>query len=74
MDGCPAAVHGLAVGVAGAVSLTPLVRGLLFGVPAHDPVTLALVALTTAVGGIGACWIPAFRAARIDPADALHAG
>jgi ABC-type antimicrobial peptide transport system permease subunit len=43
-------------------------------VPPHDPVTLAIVALIMALVGIGACWIPAFRAARIDPADALRAG
>jgi len=64
---------GLAVGVAGALALTRLIRGLLFGVPPHDPVTLAIVALIMAVVGIGACWIPAFRAARIDPAIALRA-
>jgi ABC-type antimicrobial peptide transport system permease subunit len=64
---------GLAVGVAGALSLTRLIRGLLFGVPAHDPVTLTIVALIMAVVGVGACWIPAFRAAQIDPGIALRA-
>ncbi|MEO5815561.1 MAG: ABC transporter permease [Gemmatimonadaceae bacterium] len=67
-------VIGLAVGVGGALSLTRLMRGLLFGVPPHDPVTLATVALIMAIVGLGACWIPAFRAARIDPAVALRAG
>ena len=65
---------GLAVGVAGALSLTRLMQGLLFGVPPHDPITLTIVALIMAMVGIGACWIPAFRAARIDPAVALRAG
>ncbi|HEX7072095.1 MAG TPA: FtsX-like permease family protein, partial [Rhodothermales bacterium] len=65
---------GLAVGVAGAVSLTQLMQGLLFGVSPHDPVTLGIVALIMAVVGIGACWIPAIRAARIEPAVALRAG
>ena len=64
---------GLAVGVAGALSLTRLMQGLLFGVPPHDPITLAIVALVMAIVGIGACWIPAFRAAHIDPAVALRA-
>jgi ABC-type antimicrobial peptide transport system permease subunit len=45
----------------------------LFGVPPHDPITLAIVALVMAIVGIGACWIPAFRAAHIDPAVALRA-
>jgi ABC-type antimicrobial peptide transport system permease subunit len=67
-------VIGLAVGVAGALSLTRLMQGLLFGVPPHDPVTLGVVALVMATVGIGACWIPAFRAASIDPAVALRAG
>ncbi|HEV7991696.1 MAG TPA: ABC transporter permease [Gemmatimonadaceae bacterium] len=65
---------GLALGVVGALSLTRLMQGLLFGVPPHDPVTLIIVALIMAVVGIGACWIPAFRAAQIDPAVALRAG
>ncbi|HET7621870.1 MAG TPA: FtsX-like permease family protein, partial [Gemmatimonadaceae bacterium] len=64
---------GLTVGVTGAVSLTQLMRGLLFGVSPHDPVTLAIVALIMAVVGIGACWVPAVRAARIEPAVALRA-
>jgi putative ABC transport system permease protein len=64
---------GLAVGVAGALSLTRLMQGLLFEVPPHDPVTLTIVALIMAGVGIGACWVPAFRAARIDPAVALRA-
>jgi ABC-type antimicrobial peptide transport system permease subunit len=65
---------GLAVGVAGAVSLTRLMQGLLFGVSPHDPVTLTIVALIMALVGVGACWIPAIRAARIEPAVALRAG
>jgi ABC-type antimicrobial peptide transport system permease subunit len=67
-------VIGLAVGVAGALSLTRLMQGLLFGVPPHDPVTLIIVTLIMVVVGIGACLIPAIRAARIEPAVALRAG
>ncbi len=64
---------GLAAGVAGALALTRLMQGLLFDVPPHDPITLAIVAVVMSVVGIGACWLPAFRAARIDPAVTLHA-
>jgi putative ABC transport system permease protein len=64
---------GLAVGLVGAFSLTRLMQGLLFGVPPHDPVTLAVVAVVMAVVGVAACWVPAFRAARIDPGVALRA-
>jgi predicted permease len=66
-------VMGLTFGVIGSLLLTQLMQGLLFGVAPHDPVTLALVALIMAVVGIAACWIPAIRAARIDPGVALRA-
>jgi len=66
-------IIGLALGVLGALSLTRLIQGLLFGVPPHDPVTLALVSLVMAAVGIGACWIPAIRASRIEPGVALRA-
>jgi putative ABC transport system permease protein len=64
---------GLALGVGGALLLSRLIRGLLFGVAPHDPVTLASVALLMAAVGIAACWIPAARAARIDPGIAIRA-
>ena len=64
---------GLALGVAGSWLLARVIQGLLFGVQPHDPVTLALVAFLMAGVGIAACWIPALRAARIEPAIALRA-
>jgi putative ABC transport system permease protein len=64
---------GLTLGVAGALALSRLMQALLFGVPPHDPVTLTIVALIMAIVGMGACWIPAFRAAQIDPGVALRA-
>ena len=64
---------GLALGVIGALMLSRLMRGLLFGVAPHDPATVAGVVLLMAAVGIGACWIPAVRAARIDPGVALRA-
>jgi putative ABC transport system permease protein len=66
-------VLGLASGAIGALSLSRLMQGLLFGVEPHDPVTLAGVALIMATVGILACWIPAIKAARIDPGVALRA-
>ena len=63
---------GLALGVSGALVLSRLMQGLLFGVAPNDPATLAGVALLMAAVGIGACWIPAARAARIDPGVALR--
>jgi len=47
-------------------------RGLLFGVAPHDPVTFVGVAAMMTIIGIVACWIPARRASRIDPAIAMR--
>jgi predicted permease len=65
-------VLGLVLGVAGALFATRLMHGLLFGVTPHDPLTLLGVALLMAGIGIAACWLPALRAARIDPAMAMR--
>jgi predicted permease len=64
---------GLAVGVVGALMASRLMRGLLFGVAPHDPATLAGVTVIIAAVGVAACWLPAARAARVDPAVALRA-
>jgi ABC-type antimicrobial peptide transport system permease subunit len=64
---------GLTVGVVGALAFSRLIRGLLFGIEPHDPATLVGVAFVMAAVGILACWIPALRAARIDPGIALRA-
>ncbi len=63
---------GLALGAAGALAATRAMQSLLYGVPPHDPVTLIGVTLLMAVVGIAACWLPASRAARIDPVDAIR--
>jgi ABC-type antimicrobial peptide transport system permease subunit len=53
--------------------LARAMQGLLFGVAARDPVTLGGVAAIMAAIGVAACWVPAARAARIDPGVALRA-
>jgi ABC-type antimicrobial peptide transport system permease subunit len=63
---------GLALGIPGALFAAGVIRGLLFGVAPSDPVTLLSVAATMAAIGIIACWIPALRAARIDPAITMR--
>ena len=63
---------GLALGVGGAIIASRLIRGLLFGVAPHDPMTLVAVASMMVAVGIAACWLPALRAARIDPAVAIR--
>jgi hypothetical protein len=66
-------IIGLVAGALGALTATRLLRGLLFGVPPHDPTTLAAVSLIIGGVGVAACWLPAVRAARVDPAVALRA-
>jgi predicted permease len=63
---------GLALGVGGAAWAARLIRGLLFGITPHDPTTLAAVAAVMGAIGLAACWLPALRAARIDPMVALR--
>jgi predicted permease len=65
-------VAGLAAGIAIALVTSRLLRGLLFGVAPHDPVTLGAVAFLLAAVGVTACLLPALRAARVDPAVALR--
>ena len=66
-------IVGLVAGALGALAATRLLRGLLFNVPPHDPTTLAAVTLILGGVGVAACWLPAVRAARVDPAVALRA-
>ena len=64
---------GAALGLAGALAATNTLRGLLYGVTPLDGVTIAsVVALVAAVALVAVGW-PAWRASRIDPADALRA-
>jgi predicted permease len=63
---------GLVMGVAGAYFATGVIRGLLFGVAPHDPATFIAVAVMMAAIGIVACWIPARRASRVDPAITMR--
>ncbi|HKY03560.1 MAG TPA: ABC transporter permease, partial [Blastocatellia bacterium] len=63
---------GLVIGFGAALLLTRLMTSLLFGVSATDPVTYACVAAALAVVALAACYIPARRAARVDPLVALR--
>jgi len=63
---------GVGLGLAGALALTRLLRALLFEVTPTDPITFAAVSLLLAAAALLACYIPARRAARIDPLAALR--
>lgn len=70
--GMTLALVGLAVGLAGAVALTGLLRGMLFGVGSTDPGTYAAMAGGLVLIVFVACLLPARRATRIDPMEALR--
>ena len=63
---------GLALGLAGALGLTRFIASQLYGVRAMDPVTFASVSALLALVALVACWLPARRAARVDPLIALR--
>jgi len=72
-QGLSMALVGTAIGVAGAVALSRWVQALLFGVTATDPATFAAVVVTLLAVATLACYIPAWRATRVDPTTALRA-
>jgi predicted permease len=70
--GMTLALSGVALGVAGASAVTPLMKSMLFGVSPLDPLTLTMVPLGLIVVALLACCIPAHRAATADPKIALR--
>jgi ABC-type antimicrobial peptide transport system permease subunit len=66
------ALIGILLGLAGAAALSRVMATLLFGVSARDPLTYGGVAAGLAVVALLASWIPALRAAGVDPAIALR--
>ena len=65
-------VTGLAMGLAGAVGVATLIRKMLFGVAAWDTLTLVAVAAVLGVAAMAASFVPARRAASVDPVQALR--
>jgi ABC-type antimicrobial peptide transport system permease subunit len=64
---------GVVAGLVAALPLTRVLRSLLFGTAPTDPLTFAAVAIVVGAAALLACYIPALRATRVDPAIALHA-
>jgi predicted permease len=71
-DGARMTVIGIAVGVAAAIALTRLMAGMLFGVKPLDPTTFVSVSLLLASVALFACYVPARKAMKVDPMDALR--
>lgn len=71
-EGIAVAALGTAAGAAAALGVTRLISGLLYGVKAFDPATYGVTALILGGAAIGACLLPAYRAARVDPMEALR--
>jgi putative ABC transport system permease protein len=71
-QGLVLALVGVAIGCAGALALTRLLTGLLFGVSPTDVETFVVVSLLLTVVALLACYIPARRATKVDPLEALR--
>jgi putative ABC transport system permease protein len=71
-QGLTLTVIGLVVGLAGAFALNRLIASMLFGVQPTDPVTLVAVVATITIVAALACWLPAWRASRVDPIVVLR--
>jgi len=73
-EGLKGAIIGIGMGVALSLGMTRFIQGSLFDVSATDPFTLTGAAVLLLGVMLAACYVPASRAIRIDPAVALRAG
>jgi ABC-type lipoprotein release transport system permease subunit len=72
VQGLKPALAGVVCGLAAALGLTRLITGFLFGVKAWDPLVFFVVPLFLIGVALAAVWLPAMRASRVDPIDALR--
>jgi putative ABC transport system permease protein len=71
-EGMKLAVVGCAIGLATSLALTRVMQALLFGVSATDPLPIVASGFLLLAVALLACWLPARRAARVDPMMALR--
>jgi putative ABC transport system permease protein len=63
---------GIVIGIGGAIALTRWMQSLLFNTSTTDPITFVLISLLLSLAAFFACYIPARRAAKVDPLAALR--
>ena len=66
------ALVGIVIGIGAAFGLTRLIAGFLYGVKTWDPLTFATVPVVLCLVALFAVWMPANRASRLEPQQALH--
>ena len=71
-EGLRLVATGLLVGVLAALAATRLMKSVLYGVSATDPITFVVIAAALLAVGVLACWIPARRATQVEPLSALR--
>jgi putative ABC transport system permease protein len=71
-QGMAVALPGVLLGLASALAVTRLIKGLLFGVSTTDPLTFSVIAMLLLCVAFVACLVPARRAAKVDPITALR--
>ncbi|MGH9569022.1 MAG: FtsX-like permease family protein, partial [Candidatus Angelobacter sp.] len=71
-QGCMLALLGIAIGLASALALTRLMAGFLYNVSAQDLTTFLLASLLFLVIALLASYVPAWRATKVDPVEALR--
>jgi ABC-type antimicrobial peptide transport system permease subunit len=67
-------VTGIAIGLVAALAGTRLIQSLLYGVSPRDPLVFGVTTLAVLAVAFLACWIPARRASRVSPLEALRTG